>query len=96
MDTQLTNFKKKNLRFIGIMSIAALLLLVPLIAMIFTHEVIWTFADFIVAGILLFGTGMMCEFVIRKVKRSYHRIIICGIILLSLILVWVELAVGIF
>jgi hypothetical protein len=34
----------------------------------FTNEVNWTLFDFVVAGVLLLGTGFICELVIRKVK----------------------------
>lgn len=74
----------------------ALLLLIPLIAMQFTNEVNWTLLDFIVAGVLLLGTGLMCELVIKKVKKMKHRIAICAVLLVMLFLVWAELAVGIF
>ena len=45
---------------------------------------------------LLYGTGMLCEFVLRKVTKTQYRIAICAAILLLLLLVWAELAVGIF
>jgi len=73
-----------------------LLLLVPLIAMQFTAEVNWTPLDFVAAAVLLFGTGISCEFVLRKVKKTRYRIAICLLLLAMLLLVWVQLAVGIF
>jgi hypothetical protein len=75
---------------------ATVLLLLPLIAMQFTGEVKWSFFDFVAAGVLLYGTGLLCEVVLRKVKKMEHRVIICGVILLALLLIWAELAVGIF
>jgi hypothetical protein len=86
----------KNKNLIYIISAAALLLLIPLIAMQFTNEVNWGVLDFIVAGILLLGTGLACNFVLQKVKNTKFRIAICLIILASLFLIWAELAVGIF
>ena len=86
----------ENKRLIGIVLTAALLLLLPFIAMQFTNEVNWSLFDFIVAGVLLFGTGLACEFVLRKVKKMKHRVAICAGILVMLLLIWVELAVGIF
>jgi uncharacterized membrane protein len=62
----------------------------------FTNEVNWSVLDFVVAGVLLLGTGLTIEFVLRKVKSTKHRIIICGIIILLLLLLWIELTVGIF
>jgi len=86
----------QNKRLIGIVLTVALLLLIPLIAMQFTDEVNWTRFDFIVMGVLLLGTGLMCELVMRKVNKIEYRIAICAAILAALLLIWLELAVGIF
>jgi len=86
----------QNKRHIGIVITVALLLLIPLIAMQFTDEVNWTLFDFIVAGFLLLATGLMCELVIRKINKIEHRIVICLAIIAALLLIWAELAVGIF
>lgn len=86
----------QNKRLTGIIVTVAILLSIPLIAMQFTNEVNWDLTDFIVAGVLLLGTGLLCEFVMRKVTKTTHRIALCGIILLLLALIWIELAVGIF
>jgi hypothetical protein len=85
-----------NKRLTIIMAIAAILLTIPLIAMQFTHEVDWTVSDFIIMGVLLFGTGLTCEFILRMVKSIKYRIIICGAVLLVFFLIWAEMAVGIF
>jgi ABC-type Mn2+/Zn2+ transport system permease subunit len=68
----------QNKRLIGILLSAGLLLLVPLIAMQFTKDVDWKLFDFVIMGTLLFGTGLICEFVLRKVKKTQYRIAICG------------------
>jgi ABC-type Mn2+/Zn2+ transport system permease subunit len=86
----------KNKRLVGIVLTVALLLLIPLIAMQFTDEVNWTLFDFLIAGVLLLGTGLLCELVMRKVTKIEYRIAICAVILAALILIWIELAVGIF
>ena len=83
-------------RLLIISFITALLLLLPLIAMQFTKEVNWTLSDFVVAGVLLFGTGLICELAIRKIKNTKYRIVTIIAVLLVLLLVWAELAVGIF
>ncbi len=87
---------QKNKRLIGIVLTVAFLLSIPLIAMQFTDEVNWTLSDFIIGGILLLGTGIICELVMRKVPQIGKRIAICAVILWMLFLVWAELAVGIF
>jgi peptidoglycan/LPS O-acetylase OafA/YrhL len=86
----------QNKRLVGIVLTVALLLLIPFIAMQFTNEVNWTLFDFMVAGVLLLGTGLLCELVIRKVKNIKYRLAICGVILIALLFIWIELAVGIF
>jgi len=86
----------QNKRLFGIILTVALLLTIPLIANQFTDGEGWSLFDFIVAGVLLLGTGLMCELVLRKVKKLKHRIIICGLLLIGLFLIWAELAVGIF
>ena len=86
----------QNKRQIGIVLTVAVLLLIPFVAMQFTNEVNWSLFDFLVAGALLLGTGLMCELVWRKVSKTQHRIAICSAILAALVLIWLELAVGIF
>lgn len=86
----------KNLRLPLILSTAAGTLLIPLIAMQFSTEIDWNGRDFLIMGILFFGTGIVIEFALRKFKSTKSRIIACGIILIALFLVWAELAVGIF
>lgn len=76
--------------------VPALLLLLPLIAMQFTTEVNWTRSDFLVGGILLFGTAGIIHLVLNKVRSRRNRIILSLAILFVLCLVWAELAVGIF
>ena len=79
-----------------ILSIVLILLLIPLVAMQFTNEVNWSLFDFISAGILLLCTSLAIEFVLQKVKSRKNRILILGIIIILLLLLWAELAVGIF
>ena len=86
----------QNKRLIGIVTTIALLLCLPLIAMQLTEDVTWTLFDFIVAGALLLATGLMCELVLRKVKKIAYRIAICSVILAALLIIWAELAVGMF
>ena len=91
-----TSMITKNKRLIGIVITVAILLSIPLIAMQFTNEVDWSPFDFVVMGILLLGTGLMCELVMRRVKKTGYRIAIVGAVLIAFLLIWVELAVGIF
>lgn len=86
----------QNKRLIIILLIVAFLLLIPFIAMQFIAEVNWSLFDFVAMGVLLLGTGLLCELVMRKVSKIENRIAICGAILIVLFLIWAELAVGIF
>lgn len=86
----------QNKRLFGILLTVAFILSIPLVAMQFTKEVDWRLGDFVIMGILLTGTGLLCEMVIRKVKKPENRFIIIAAILALLFLIWAELAVGIF
>ena len=84
---------KKHLAFVATGTVV--LLLVPLIAMQFTSEVVWTLSDFIFAGVLLFGTGAVFGVFLHNMENNSYRIG-AGIALIStLFLVWVNGAVGI-
>ena len=73
-----------------------LLLLIPLIAMQFSDEVNWSVMDFVIMGGLLLSVGFIFEIVTRKVKKSDNKVIIGLIVLVIFLLIWAELAVGIF
>ena len=86
----------RNKRLFGILLAVALLLLIPLIVMQFTTVVKWKMFDFVVAGLLLLGTGLVTEFVMRNVRSKNYQIGLIAIILIALFLIWAELAVGVF
>ncbi len=86
----------KNKRLVFIIIFIAIFLSIPLIAMQFTNAVQWTLFDFLVAAVLLFSTGLVCELVLRKVKKNKQRFIICFVVIALLTIIWVELAAGIF
>ena len=84
----------QNQGLVGIFVLVVILLAIPFIAMRFTNEVRWSLTDFVIAGVLLLGTGLICEVVLRKVKALKYRLILCAAILFVLFIVWAELAVG--
>lgn len=88
--------KYQDKRLMGIITAVFIVLSIPLVAMQFTTEVDWNLADFIVMGILLLGTGLLCELVLRRIHKLRHRLFLCGFLFIILFLVWAELAVGIF
>ncbi len=71
-------------------------LALPLIAMQFTDSVDWKLHDFIVMGIMLFIAGSLFEFARLQWKNKRFYIAAVIIIALTFLLVYVELAVGIF
>jgi len=74
---------------------AALLLLLPLVAMQFTSEVNWTLSDFVVMGVLLAMVGGAFELAVR-VARSNTYVVAFGIAVATAFLtIWINLAVGI-
>lgn len=73
-----------------------LLLLFPLVGTLVSNEVNWSFFDFIVMGILILSMSFGIKQVIMTTKNTNYRVLIIGMILLVFILIWVELAVGIF
>ena len=79
-----------------IYSAATVLLAVPLIAMQFTTDVNWTISDFVIAAALLFTTAFSVDFVLKRVKTFKSRLLLIFGILAFLILIWAEMAVGIF
>ncbi len=86
----------KNKRLIVILVSALSILLIPFVAMQFTNEVNWDAYDFLIMGVLLLVTGLLCELILRRIKSLQNRIIVCGMIILALFLIYLELAVGVF
>ena len=72
------------------------LLLIPFIAMQFSSEVHWSAFDFLVAGGLLLALGFSIDFMARKVKSLNKRFIVIAAVVILFLLIWAELAVGVF
>lgn len=77
-----------------ILFVTALLLLAPLIAMQFTDTVAWDLTDFIIAATLLVGAGLGYAVLAHKSDRGPYRAAMGIAVATSLLLVWVNLAVG--
>lgn len=74
---------------------AALLLMLPLVAMQFTSEVNWTPFDFIVMGAML---GLACaafELAVRMARSNLYLIAAGVAIAAAFLMIWINLAVGI-
>jgi hypothetical protein len=74
----------------------AAILMLPLLGMQFSKEVNWSPGDFVLMGALISGTGFMYLIVARQVTSRGQRLLVGAGLLLTLLLVWVELAVGVF
>ena len=86
------NFKNQKVRVL----FPLLLLLVPLIGMRITEEINWSLFDFIIMGVLILSVSIGINFTLSKTKNLKNRIIYIGILGLLFLLLWAELAVGIF
>ncbi|REC78147.1 hypothetical protein DRF60_09840 [Chryseobacterium elymi] len=74
----------------------AVLLCIPLWGNRFSEEFDWSPVDFVIGAVLLFGTAFIIDLIQRIIKNKTHKTLLIGAILLLLLLVWAELAVGIF
>jgi hypothetical protein len=95
MKTQNTNIMTQNKSMIRILLVTAVILLLPLIAMQFSDEVVWNWFDFAVAGTLLISTGLLIDLVARKIEHVPYRIVLSAAVVIGLLLIWAQLAVGI-
>lgn len=90
------NLPHKFYKHLTIISLGtAVLLIIPLIGMQFTNEINWSLFDFIVAGVLFLGSGLTYEFVSHKMEAKIYRVAVGIAVVASLLLIWVNLAVGI-
>lgn len=72
------------------------LLLIPFLGSIFSDQVNWSLFDFLVMGILLLLLGIGVNRVSQKGKNKKLRIITILIIVIVFLILWAELAVGVF
>ncbi|MDP2704255.1 MAG: hypothetical protein Q8P01_03450 [bacterium] len=56
----------------------------------------WKPGDFIVIGILLFGMGIAIDFVAGKFTNPVKKAVVITALVVAFLIVWAELAVGIF
>jgi len=80
---------------IAVWGTAALILLLPLLAMQFTGEVVWDLADFAVFGAMLVGACGTYELAARVTGNKASRAAVGVALAAAFILVWMNLAVGI-
>ena len=81
---------------LAIFAVPALLMAAAFLGNLFVEGWNWSRFDFILAAILLFGTAGLISLVRAIVKNSKYKILISLLIVVILVLVWMELAVGLF
>ena len=72
------------------------LLLIPLIGMTITEEINWNPIDFIIMGSLLIFLSIGINFASNRAKNLKNRVLYIGILVIIFMLIWAELAVGLF
>jgi len=70
--------------------------LIPLFGSLFSNQVNWSLFDFIVMGFLLGLTGLSIHFIIEKIRNKIFKIVTIIFDLIIFLMIWVELAVGVF
>lgn len=80
-------------RMIG-WGMAALLLLLPLVAMQFTDEVNWTAGDFIFAALMFGSVGAAFELTVRVSRNISYRAAVAAALAAAFVIVWANGAVG--
>jgi hypothetical protein len=84
-----------NRSAIAIVLGTGLLLLVPLVAMQFTDEVVWSPFDFVFAGAVIGGTGLLLERAMRKMRNVAYRAGVGVALATAFVLFWGNAAVGV-
>ena len=72
------------------------LLIIPLLGILLTNVVEWGVFDFLLMGSLLLVLGIAINLTLLNIKYFNKRIAIIFFIILLFLLIWVELAVGVF
>ena len=75
------------------LAFAALVLLLPVVGMLVSDEVFWSPGDFIVAAVLMGGTWLALEAVVRLVSYRQGRIYLAATVVLVALAGWAQLAI---
>ncbi|NMB80313.1 MAG: hypothetical protein GYA14_00665 [Ignavibacteria bacterium] len=86
---------KLSKQIIIVCVITLLILSIPFFAMQFGNEVNWSLMDFIVAGILLSGSGLIFLFLTYNAGNKTYKIATAIAVGTALLMIWANLAVGI-
>ena len=72
------------------------ILILPFLALQLSNQVNWSLLDFVLMGILLVSLGFVVNRLLNKSKRAISRWGLITLAILVFLLIWAELAVGIF
>lgn len=87
---------KQTKQTLIIFSIATAILLLPLVSSFFSNEIKWSPSDYGIAAILLFSCALVVDLILRWVTSKRLRFILVATALFLLLMIWAELAVGLF
>jgi hypothetical protein len=85
----MTTFKTSNKAFYPLV-----LLIIPVIASQVLDDFNWTSFDFLAMGLLLFAFGLIGDLVWQKANTLSKKLIYLGLVLISFLAIWANLAVG--
>lgn len=83
-------------QFVYLMVGVACLLLLPLIGDLSSSEVHWSLFDYAMMALLLTVTGLIAILVYNRFKNSTFKFLYFIVIALIFVLIYIELAVGLF
>ena len=76
--------------------LTGIVLLIPLVGMNLSDEVDWSAMDFLIGGLLLFGASMVIQWIYKRANSRKHALLLTLFFIVLTLLLWAELAVGIF
>jgi hypothetical protein len=72
------------------------LLLIPAVAMMYTDAVDWSPLDFMVMGAMLIAVGWAINWSVQYIPNKAVRRVVLALIIGLFLLLWMELAIGLF
>lgn len=76
-------------------SLAALLMMVPMVGMRVSDEWKWSPGDFVFAAVMIGGTGLLFELAVRSSKHWAYRVGAAVALVATFLLIWINAAAGI-
>ncbi len=94
METRNRELLAQNRVILWLALATVLILLISLVAMQFSGSMDWDLFDFVLAGTLIFGAGLVFVLAARRIHK--HRLILGLVVMAILFWLWAEIAVGVF